>query len=60
LAEQIENEHRQAAKDLKSQTQSYLEELGSVLLDLAQLDTFIQQDVTAIRNLLMMKSARIP
>ena len=52
LAEQVENEHRRAAQDLKSQISFHLEELNSVLQNLIQSDIFMQQDVAAIRNLL--------
>ena len=52
LAKQIENEHRRAAQDLKSQISSYLEELGSVLQSLVQSSVLMQQDVATIKNLL--------
>ena len=52
LARQIENEHRGAAEDLKSQINSQFEELGSTLQDLARSNAFLQRDDEGIRNLL--------
>jgi len=52
LAKQIENEHRRAAESLKSQVVFHLEELGSVLQNLARSNAFLQRDDAGIRNLL--------
>jgi len=58
LAKQIENEHRRAAQDLKSQISSQLEELGSLLEDLAQTDALVQQDMSGVKDLLDDEIAR--
>lgn len=52
LVRQIENEHRRAAESLKSQVVFHLEELGSVLQNLARSNAFLQWDDEGIRNLL--------
>ncbi|MCD6515924.1 MAG: tetratricopeptide repeat protein [Candidatus Aminicenantes bacterium] len=52
LAEQVENENRRVAENLKSQISSYLEELGSILLSLAQSNTFEQKSVAGLRDIL--------
>ncbi len=57
LAKQVENEHRNAAQDLKSQINSYLDELGSILQNLAQSSTLLQKDVAGFKNLLDEKIA---
>jgi nitrogen-specific signal transduction histidine kinase len=57
LAEQVENEHRIAAQDLKSQIRSQLEELGSNLQNLAQSNTLQQKDIVVIKNIFYEKLA---
>jgi len=52
LARQVENEHRNAAQDLKSQINSYLDELGTILQSLAQSSTLLQKNIAGIKNLL--------
>jgi signal transduction histidine kinase len=52
LARQVENEHRRAAEDLKSQISSYLEELGSNLHSLARSSELQQRNIIGIKNLL--------
>jgi signal transduction histidine kinase len=52
LDKQIENEHRRAAQNLKSQVVFHLEELGSVLQNLVRSNTFLQRDDAGIRNML--------
>jgi signal transduction histidine kinase len=52
LVRQIENEHRRAAENLKSQIAFHFDELGSALQDLARSNAFLQRDDAGIRNLL--------
>lgn len=60
LAKQIENEHRRAAKFLKSQISAQFKELGSILQNLAQSSAFLQRDDAGIKNLLEVQIAENP
>ncbi|MFW6139784.1 MAG: ATP-binding protein [Acidobacteriota bacterium] len=60
VAKQIENEHRRAAQELKSQVTSRLDELDILLKSLAQSSAFMQKDEAGIRNLIKAQLSNHP
>ena len=60
LAEQVENEHREAANSIKTQINSQLDELETKLQNIAQNPALLNQDIPELTDLIKNRISDIP